>query len=78
MKLTYDPAANVAYLRLRERVSEVETIELSADLLVDMDETCAVCGLKFLNANEHLVQGNGGKIVLSHALTGGVAELDVA
>ena len=78
MKLTYDPAANVAYLRLRERVGEVETIELSADLLVDMDETGAVCGLEFLNANEQLVEGDDGKIVLSHALTGGVAELDVA
>jgi uncharacterized protein YuzE len=50
MRLTYDPSANIAYLRLREREGEVETIELSADVLVDMDETGAVCGVEFLNA----------------------------
>jgi uncharacterized protein YuzE len=77
MRLTYDPDANVAYLHLREREGEVETIELSSDVLVDMDETGAVCGVEFLNANEQLVEGDDGKLVLVHALSGGRAELDV-
>lgn len=54
MKLTYDPNANVAYLHLRERHGEVETVEVAPDFLVDIDETGRVCGIEFLNANEQL------------------------
>lgn len=43
MKLTHDPKANVAYLRLREKQGDVETIEITGDFLVDIDETGAVC-----------------------------------
>lgn len=77
MRLTYDPDANVAYLRLREREGEVETIELTADFLVDIDETGAVCGVELLNANEQLTAGDDGKLVVEH-LGGGRGKLDVA
>ena len=43
-----------------------------------MDETGAVCGMEFLNANEQLVEGDDGKLVLIHALSGGRAEFAVA
>ncbi len=78
MKLTYDPDANVAYIRLRERQGDVETIELTADFLVDIDETGTVCGIELLNASEQLAKGDGGKLVFENALSGGRAELDVA
>ena len=52
MKLTYDPSANVAYIRLRGRQGDVETIEVTADLLMDIDETAQVCGIELLNAQE--------------------------
>lgn len=54
MKLSYDPTPNVAYIRLRERKGDVETIELTSDLLVDIDETGAVCGIELLNASDQL------------------------
>ena len=57
MKLSYDPKANVAYIRLREREGEVETIEVTSDFLVDIDATGAVCGIELLNANEQLIAG---------------------
>lgn len=78
MRLTYDPSANVAYLRLRERQGEVETIELTADFLVDIDETGAVCGIEFLNANEQLAKGDSGKLVFVNSLSGERGELEVA
>lgn len=78
MKLTYDPAANVAYLRLRERQGEVETVELTADFLVDIDETGAVCGIELLNANEQLVAGDEGKLVFVNSVNGERGELEVA
>ena len=78
MRLTYDPEANVAYLRLRERRGEVETIELTADFLVDIDATGTVCGVEPLNANEQLTAGDDGKLVFVNHLSGGWGELDVA
>jgi uncharacterized protein YuzE len=78
MKLTYDPKANVAYIRLREKTGDIETIQLTADFLVDIDETGAVCGIELLNANEQLTAGDDGKLIFVNHLTGGQEELKVA
>jgi uncharacterized protein YuzE len=78
MKLSYDPSANVAYIRLRERQGDVETIQVTADFLVDIDATGAVCGIELLNANEQLVAGDDGKLVFVNQLNGEVGELKVA
>ena len=78
MKLTYDPDANIAYIRLREREGEVETIELTADFLVDIDATGAVCGIELLNARDQLTRGDDGKLIFVNALSGGETVLDVA
>ena len=78
MKLTYDPDANVAYIRLRERRGDVETIELTSDVLVDIDATGTVCGIELLDANEQLTAGDDGKLVFVNRLSGGQTELDVA
>lgn len=78
MKLSYDPAANVAYIRFRERRGDVETIRLTDDFLFDIDETGAVCGVELLNANEQLKAADDGKLVVLDALGGQVGELKVA
>ena len=78
MKLSYDPTANAAYIRLRERQGDVETIQVTADFLVDIDATGTVCGIELLNANEQLVAGDDGKLVFVNQLNGEVGELKVA
>lgn len=78
MKLSYDPKANVAYIRLRERQGDVETLEITSDFLVDIDATGAVCGIELLNANEQLVAGDDGKVVFVNQLNGEKGELKVA
>ena len=78
MKLSYDPKANVAYIRLREKQGDVETIELTSDFLVDIDETGAVCGIELLNANEQLIAGDDGKLIFINQLDGTQGELRVA
>ncbi len=78
MKLTHDPKANVAYLRLREKQGDVETIEITGDFLVDIDETGAVCGIELLNANEQLKGGDGGRIIYVDPHSGEEAGLQVA
>lgn len=78
MKLTYDPEANVGYVRLREKTGDVETIEITSDFLVDIDATGAVCGIELLNANYQLKAGDDGKFVFVNRLSGGQSELEVA
>jgi uncharacterized protein YuzE len=78
MKLSYDPKANVAYIRLRERQGDVETLEITADFLVDIDATGTVCGMELLNANEQLVAGDDGKLLFVNQLNGEKGELKVA
>lgn len=78
MKLSYDPQANAAYIRFREKTGDVETIELTSDFLVDIDETGAVCGIELLNANEQLTAGDDGKLVFVNHLNGQHGELKVA
>jgi uncharacterized protein YuzE len=78
MKLTYDPAANVAYIRLREKQGDIETIQVTGDFLVDIDATGAVCGIELLNANEQLKGADDGNIVYVDPLSGEEQALKVA
>jgi uncharacterized protein YuzE len=55
MKLTYDPRYNIAYLRLREKADDVETLHISESLNVDIGPDGTVYGIELLNANEQLL-----------------------
>ena len=63
MKLTYDPRHNVAYIRLREKCGQVETICVSDELNIDLAPDGTIYGIEFLNANEQL-RGDGESIVV--------------
>ncbi len=77
MRLTYDKAANVAYIRFKDGTVEVETIELSPSVLVDLAPDGSVYGIELLNANEQLRAGDGGNFVFADP-DGGEAMLKVA
>jgi uncharacterized protein YuzE len=64
MKLTFDRDRNIAYLRLRPKGVEVETIRISDELNIDIAPDGAVYGIELLNANEQLRAGDGGQLVL--------------
>jgi len=64
MKVTYDPRQNVAYIRLREKRAEVETLRISDELNIDLAPDGTVYGIELLNANERLALGPDGKLVL--------------
>ena len=64
MKLTYDRDRNIAYLRLRPKGTDVETIRVSDELNVDIAPDGSVYGIELLNANEQLRAGDDGKLVL--------------
>ena len=69
MQLTYDPRQNIAYLRLQEKGVEVETIQISDALNVDLAPDGTVYGIELLNANEQLrASDNGTLVVVNEAL----------
>jgi uncharacterized protein YuzE len=64
MKLTYDPRYNVAYIRLREKAGQVETICVSDELNIDLAPDGTIYGIELLNANEQLGAGDEGRLVV--------------
>lgn len=78
MKLTYDPAHNVAYIRFREAAEEVETLRITDDLLVDIAPDGTLFGIEFLNANEQLAAGDDGRFVFVDPISGEEKSLKVA
>jgi len=54
MELSYDSKYNIAYIRLREKIEEVETIRISEELCIDISPDGKVYGIELLNAVEQL------------------------
>jgi uncharacterized protein YuzE len=64
MRLTYDRDKNIAHLRLRPKVAEIDTIRISDEMNIDIAPDGSVHGIALLNANEQLRSADGGKLVL--------------
>lgn len=78
MKLSYDPEHNIAYIRLRERRGEIETVRISDELNVDMAPDGTVYGIELLNANEQLAGADGRRLVVVDEPDGRTRELALA
>ena len=76
MNLTYDPRYNIAYLKLREKTVEVETIQVGEELNIDMDPDGTIYGIELLNANQQVEGLNTGILALENEATG--ARIEVA
>ena len=71
MQLSYDPRRNIAYLRLREQDgSQVETIQLSDEVNVDLAPDGTLYGIELLNANAQLHASDGGRFVIIDEVAG--------
>jgi len=78
MRLTYDPRHNIAYLRLREKAGQVETIRVSDELNIDIAPDGTVYGVEFLNANAQLKDADGGRLVYLDEASGQRQEISLA
>ena len=78
VKLTYDPDANIAYIRLREPVGEVEARQIGEDIVLDVDGTGQLVGIELLNANEQLGAADEGRFVFIDPRDGQEHTLKVA
>jgi len=70
MRLTYDPRYNVAYIHLRDKPAEVETLRISDELNVDLAPDGTVYGLELLNANQQLSIGPQGELEVINESSG--------
>lgn len=70
MKLTYDPAHNIAYLRLHEKKAQVDTIRVSDEMKVDIVPDGTVYGIELLNANAQQETEDDGNLVVVNEVTG--------
>ena len=68
MQITYDPRYNIAYLRLKDKVQEVQTIRVGDALNIDLTPDGTIYGIELLNANEQLSQDHGSLIFINEAL----------
>ncbi|MEK6527487.1 MAG: DUF2283 domain-containing protein [Nitrospirota bacterium] len=78
MRITYDPRYNIAYIRLHEKVTDVDTIKVSDELNVDMAPDGTIYGIELLNANEQLRKEDNGKLLVINDSTGEKAEISLA
>ena len=78
MKLSYDPRQNIAYIRLREKTAQVETISVSDEINVDIAPDGTVYGIELLNANAQLREGDNGRLVVVDEAVGDEREIPLA
>jgi len=78
MKLTYDSRYNVAYILLQEKTAQVETIQVSGELNVDIAPDGTIYGIELLNANQQLGAEHRGKLLLVNEALGQSSEVELA
>lgn len=67
LRVTYDPNHNIAYIRLREKAGEVESVRLSDEVIVDIAPDGSIDGIELLNTNEQLHAADDGRLVVVDA-----------
>ncbi len=75
MRLTYDPRYNIAYIRLHEKTTEVETIKVGEEINIDIAPDGTIYGIELLNANEQLKKEDAGRLFVINEATGEKSEL---
>jgi uncharacterized protein YuzE len=78
VRLSYDPRYNIAYLRFHERTAEVETIQVSDELNVDIAPDGTIFGIELLNANSQLRAQDHGKLIVVNEAAGEAQEISLA
>ncbi|MGA9382517.1 MAG: DUF2283 domain-containing protein [Phormidium sp.] len=78
MKITYDPRYNIAYISLQEKTAQVETIQVSEEMNVDIAPDGTIYGIELLNANQQLAADNQGKVIVVNEALGESSEIKIA
>ena len=69
MEISYDKKYNIAYIKIQEKTSKVETITLSDEVNIDISTDGKIYGIELLNANEQL-KPQDNELVFKDTVTG--------
>jgi uncharacterized protein YuzE len=78
VKFTYDPRYNIAYICFREKRSDVDSVRISDELVVDMTPDGTLYGIELLNANDQLRRDETDKLLIVNEATGEQVEFPLA
>ena len=78
MKLTYDPRYNVAYIYLKQKTTQVKTIQVSEQMNVNIAPDGTIYGIELLNANQQLGADSQGKLIVVNEALGESSEIQLA
>ncbi|OKH54721.1 hypothetical protein NIES2101_06000 [Calothrix sp. HK-06] len=77
MKITYDPRFNITYIYLREKTAQVETIQVSDEMNVDIAPDGTIYGIELLDANNQLGMDEQGKLTIVNEGLGKSTEMQL-
>ena len=77
MIFSYDPRYDIAYLPFQPKSSDIESIKVSDESVVDMAPDGAY-GIELLNANEQLRRGDTGRFLVVNEATGQQVEIPLS
>ena len=69
MEISYDKKYNIAYIKIQEKTSKVETITLSDEVNIDISPDGKLYGIELLNANDQL-KSQDNELVFTNIGTG--------
>ena len=78
MRFSYDPRYNIAYIRFRKKSTEVQSVKISDELIVDMAPDGTIYGIELLNANEQLQRDDPGRFLVINEATGEQVEMSLS
>ena len=78
MKITYDPKYNIAYVSLKDKTEQVNSIKISEEIIIDLAPDGSVYGIELLNANEQINADKNGKLQFVNLLSGISQELKLS
>lgn len=78
MKLSYHPAHNIAYISLKDKPEQVETVRVSDELNIDMAPDGTIYGIELLNANAQLASNGHAELIVVNEASGQSSTLPLA
>jgi len=78
MKFSYDSRQNIAYIQFQSKSSEIESVKISDELIVDLATDGTVYGIELLNAKEQLERGEKDSVLIVNEATGKEVEVSLS
>jgi uncharacterized protein YuzE len=77
MELDYDIHYNVGYIKFKEKASQVTSLKISEELVVDMAADGSIYGIELLNLKEQLFANEAVGLLLHNENTGNKKEVEL-